>query len=349
MTTENYSFPLPSPDGLLEEDVGKLRLALEMIDAELNNKLPASAASYFATAEALSEKLDAEAASDFATALQGEKADSAVQPDDLHRVAGTGEYSDLTGAPDPDDYATAAQGGKADTAMQPGAGGWMGSALNMSSGHANDRQLGSFSYFTGTHSAAVAQGLPDLGIDGGDSVHWSIFTYGLSTRTVQLAVQVFDIDGYQSQQYIRVKESAAWSYWKQPSGSGGSGITTAPLRIFSANDQISNSITLGCDCTTDNHFPLDFTGTPLPSASGVYTINLTNLPAATTDLVVGHIEVKRAGRKTGVTIQASGFTSAWTATPSYQNTTNGVDVIQYMINPLTPTILRLSQVYSRST
>lgn len=132
-------------------------------------------------------------------------------------------------------------------------------------------------------------------------------------------------------------------------GAGGGGISTAALQTFSSADQVSNNITATCDCTTDNHHPLDFNGTPTPSTAGTYTINLTNLPVATTELVVGHIEVKRAGRKTGVTIQAGGFTVAWLATPSYQSAAAGIDIIQYMINPLTPTVLRLSQVYSRST
>ncbi len=38
-------------------------------------------------------------ASDYATAAQGEKADTAIQAVDLHAVATTGEYNDLTGKP----------------------------------------------------------------------------------------------------------------------------------------------------------------------------------------------------------------------------------------------------------
>lgn len=62
---------------------------------------------------------------DFATAVQGAKADSAVQPGNLAAVATSGDYSDLTNKPtlgtaaaaNTTDFATAAQGTKADNAI----------------------------------------------------------------------------------------------------------------------------------------------------------------------------------------------------------------------------------------
>lgn len=62
----------------------------------------------------------------FASAVQGAKADTAVQPGGLATVAVTGAYADLAGKPtlgtaaatDASSYATAVQGGKADTAIQ---------------------------------------------------------------------------------------------------------------------------------------------------------------------------------------------------------------------------------------
>lgn len=65
----------------------------------------------------------------FATAEQGDKADSAVQPEQLAPVATSNDYDDLSDKPDlggmanrdPSEFATAAQGAKADTAVQPGA------------------------------------------------------------------------------------------------------------------------------------------------------------------------------------------------------------------------------------
>lgn len=130
---------------------------------------------------------------------------------------------------------------------------------------------------------------------------------------------------------------------------GGGGISTAPVQTFTSANEVSNNITVTCDCTVHNHHPLDFNGSPLPSISGSYIINLTNLPTATTELVVGHIAARRIGRKSTVTIQASGFTVAWLATPSFQSGATGIDYIQYKIDPLFPTVLRLSQVYSRSS
>lgn len=65
---------------------------------------------------------------DYATAEQGRRADSAVQPGDLAKVATTGEYGDLKDRPAlgsaashaETDFATAQQGSVADTALQPG-------------------------------------------------------------------------------------------------------------------------------------------------------------------------------------------------------------------------------------
>ena len=64
---------------------------------------------------------------DFATAEQGVKASTAVQPDDLAKVATSGDYDDLNNRPtlgtvashDISEVATAAQGALADTAVQP--------------------------------------------------------------------------------------------------------------------------------------------------------------------------------------------------------------------------------------
>lgn len=140
-----------------------------------------------------------------------------------------------------------------------------------------------------------------------------------------------------------VRKDGAWVE------SSGGGISTAPVQTFTSANEVSNNITVTCDCTTHNHHPLDFNGSPLPSTAGSYIINLTNLPTSTTELVVGHIAARRIGRKSTVTIQASGFTVAWLATPSFQSGTTGIDYIQYKIDPLFPTVLRLSQVYSRSS
>ncbi|MFT6550484.1 MAG: hypothetical protein ACJA1I_000512 [Zhongshania marina] len=65
---------------------------------------------------------------DFATAAQGVKADSAIQAADLHAVATSGDYDDLSNLPtlgsaaatDSTAYATSAQGALADSATQPG-------------------------------------------------------------------------------------------------------------------------------------------------------------------------------------------------------------------------------------
>lgn len=113
----------------------------------------------------------------------------------------------------------------AGTAMQPGAGGWLGGAISLGDANASTAPLGSVYYFSGTHTDAVAQGLPDIGLSGGDGVHWIVFTYGTSTRAVQTVTQVISIGGTQGWRYSRVKIDAAWLAWV-------SGQAAAPVNPF---------------------------------------------------------------------------------------------------------------------
>lgn len=235
----------------------------------------------------------------------------------------------------------------ADRLLKTGSGGWLGAALNMGAGSADTRPTGSISYFTGTHAAAVAQGLPDLGIDGATSVHWEIFTFGLATRTVQIAVQVFEVDGDRGQARLRVKHDSTWHGWTSIGAVAEETDIDAPEQVYTADDQVGNNITINLDCTKYRNFCINANGTPTPSTSGSYTINLTNLPASPTKLIPIQIFARRLGRKPSVLIQASGFTTQWVAAPSsYQSGANGFDVILAYVSPLRPTILRLSLIDS---
>jgi hypothetical protein len=129
----------------------------------------------------------------------------------------------------------------------------------------------------------------------------------------------------------------------------GGGLSTAAKQTFTSADQVSNNIVVELDLTTNNFFPLDFNGSPLPSTSGSYTINLNNVPDATTHAVTGHISAGRLGRKSTVTIASTGKTISWLGTPSFQSGASGVDLINYYISPLQPTVIRLSQIDSRSS
>lgn len=141
-----------------------------------------------------------------------------------------------------------------------------------------------------------------------------------------------------------VSNAQSWGPWK-PLGGGGS-TASAPVQRFSRNDEVNNSITANCDCSAANFHMLDFWGSPAPTANGSYTINLTNLPAATDVVISGHIQVRGAGRKNPVLIQANGLTSNWLAAPSFQP--SGVDLISYYVTPLQPSELLLSVVDGRA-
>ncbi|WP_039918876.1 hypothetical protein [Cellvibrio mixtus] len=80
--TPNYEIPLPNAAGELENDVLVLRQALTVVDAQLKTNSNAIAQKLGKTATAKnSEKLGDKSPEDFATSAQGQKADSAVQPD----------------------------------------------------------------------------------------------------------------------------------------------------------------------------------------------------------------------------------------------------------------------------
>lgn len=119
------------------------------------------------------KKVVAARAGDYATATQGTKADSAVQPSSLAKVATSGKYVDLSGLPalgsaaakDITAFATATQGGKADSAVQPAA-----LALVATSGKYTDLSakptLGTAAAAASSDFAAAAAGVPSGGSTG---------------------------------------------------------------------------------------------------------------------------------------------------------------------------------------
>jgi hypothetical protein len=129
------------------------------------------------------QKIDYEIGKSLASKAQGDKADTAIQPNDLGAVATSNDYDDLDNKPtlgtaaaeDVEAFATATQGGKADTAWQPttvlpspSLGDWDGATAYQ----VNDRVFHNGNYWIAKADNTNSE--PEEGVD------WTLFLPGVA-------------------------------------------------------------------------------------------------------------------------------------------------------------------------
>lgn len=135
--------------------------------------------------------------------------------------------------------------------------------------------------------------------------------------------------------------------WVIANASGG--FKTATVRTFTSADQSGGNISVNLDCSACNFFLLDFSDASI-STSGTITLNLTNFPAGSSDVVYGHIAAIRLGRKASVAITCAGKTVSWISTPSgFNSSPTGFDNVHFYTMPLNPSKLLLSLNDGRSS
>lgn len=96
--------------------------------------------------------------------------------------------------------------------MVLGALGWGGNSLNNTES-ADNYTIGSFMGIDASESASVALNLPALGGVGTSARGWRVLTFGGSTRTVQIAVEVFGVGTVRGRSFKRVKHDSTWYPW----------------------------------------------------------------------------------------------------------------------------------------
>lgn len=79
---------------------------------------------------------------------------------------------------------------------------------------ANNAPLGSFSGFDGTETTAAAANFPALG-GGSTPRRWGLATYGESTRTTQIATEVYGVGTTRGRTFVRVKHDSTWYPWRE--------------------------------------------------------------------------------------------------------------------------------------
>lgn len=134
--------------------------------------------------------------------------------------------------------------------------------------------------------------------------------------------------------------------WKEvgSGGSGGASTATAAEQVFTSADQDgSGNIAVSLDASQNTEWQLNFNGSPLPSTSGAYNINIANLPDSIDNVQFFHIRMKRAGRKT-VNLSATNESSAsltvsWLEAPEFLSTSGAWDMVTLHRWPANPNVL----------